>query len=232
MFDQFIIIEWFRENTTGAVEDLGPGDYQQLGNYDRTSRYHKTAFTNQPYSPSLLGKYWCQVINITTYPGQPLMRSNVFTLLAPENYSGPTCILIQEEHNVACADLLLVLSSATQPTSSHDCLTTSATFHNVFVSPSYSFPTYCPHVATIIICTQQLLLHSHCGSAMHQLQCSNNTGHMYISVTATIQVILTQLMVHCNYTCSCVYNVTIVILLMYLLPDQLMCIAITEHVVR
>ena len=120
MFDQFIIIEWFRENTTGAVEDLGPGDYQQLGNYDRTSRYHKTAFTNQPYSPSLLGKYWCQVINITTYPGQPLMRSNVFTLLAPENYSGPTCILIQEEHNVACADLLLVLSSATQPTSSHD----------------------------------------------------------------------------------------------------------------
>ena len=46
-----------------------------------------TKFLNQPYSPSLLGKYWCQVINTTADPDQPLMRSNVFTLVAPGDYS-------------------------------------------------------------------------------------------------------------------------------------------------
>ena len=82
-------VRWFRENTAGAVEDLGLGDPDQsLSNTDWFSRYHSTAFFNQPYSPSLLGKYWCQVINTTADPDQPLMRSNVFTLLAPGDYSG------------------------------------------------------------------------------------------------------------------------------------------------
>ena len=87
------MIRWFRENTTGAVEDLGIGDpvSQPSGSNDRTSRYHDTSFLNQPYSPSLLGKYWCQVINTTADPDQPLMRSNVFTLLAPGNYNGSAC---------------------------------------------------------------------------------------------------------------------------------------------
>ena len=53
-------IKWFRENTTGAVKSLGRGIVQH--GTDRISRYHKTAFLNQTYSPSLLGKYWCQVI--------------------------------------------------------------------------------------------------------------------------------------------------------------------------
>ena len=98
-------IRWFRENTTGAVKDLVLGDpFFQQGN-DRTSRYHDTAFTNQPYSPSLLGKYWCQVINTTADPCQPLMRSNVFTLLAPGDYSGPACSGVQTVENIACADL-------------------------------------------------------------------------------------------------------------------------------
>ena len=84
-------IRWFRENTTGAVEDLGLGDpIDQLGT-DRISRYHDTTFLNQPYRPSLLGKYWCQVINKTADPDQPLMRSNVFTLLAPGNYCESKC---------------------------------------------------------------------------------------------------------------------------------------------
>ena len=102
------MIRWFRENTTGAVEDLGLGDpIDQLGT-DRISRYHDTAFIDQPYSPSLLGKYWCQVINTTADPDQPLMRSNVFTLLAPGDYSGRMCgpaSLVQEEVNETCADL-------------------------------------------------------------------------------------------------------------------------------
>ena len=96
-------IKWFRENTTGAVKSLGRGIVQH--GTDRISRYHKTAFLNQTYSPSLLGKYWCQVINKTADPDQPLMRSNVFTLLAPGNYSGPTCSRVQRVDNIACADL-------------------------------------------------------------------------------------------------------------------------------
>ena len=99
-------IEWFRENTDGLVQCLGLGDpVSQLSNTERSSRYHDNKFINQPYSTSLLGKYWCQVINTTADPDQPLMRSNVFTLLAPENYSGPTCIGLQPLVNITCADL-------------------------------------------------------------------------------------------------------------------------------
>ena len=104
--DQFMI-KWFRENTTGAVKDLGLGDpVQDLG----AERFLSSYPFNQPYSPSLLGKYWCQVIiNTTADPDQPLMRSNVFTLLAPENYSGPTCssipgLKMQLVGNITCAD--------------------------------------------------------------------------------------------------------------------------------
>ena len=108
MSDQFMI-KWFRENTTATVEDLGLGDpVTPLGDNRFLSEYHSTAFSNQPYSPSLLGKYWCQVINTTADPDQPLMRSNVFTLLAPGDYSGSTCSSIRLQYhvvrNVTCAD--------------------------------------------------------------------------------------------------------------------------------
>ena len=103
-------IRWFRENTTGTVEDLGLGDpNQSQGNMHWYSRYHDSDFFNQQYNPSYLGKYWCQVINTTADPDQPLMRSNVFTLLAPENYTQPTCVnqstVTQTMNNITCADL-------------------------------------------------------------------------------------------------------------------------------
>ena len=107
MIDNKYEVRWFRENTTGAVEDLGLGDPNiPQGMLDWFSRYHDTALIHRPYSPSLLGKYWCQVINTTADPDQPLMRSNVFTLLAPGDYStsGSVCG-IQAEANIACADL-------------------------------------------------------------------------------------------------------------------------------
>ena len=86
-------IRWFRENTTGAVEDLGHGyPNKSQNNMFWFSRYHDKDFFNQQYNSSYLGKYWCQVINTTANPDQPLMRSNVFTLLAPENYTQPTCV--------------------------------------------------------------------------------------------------------------------------------------------
>ena len=102
-------IRWFRENLAGAVEDLGRGDPDRLlGDFLWFSRYHDKDFFNQQYNPSYLGKYWCQVINTTADPDQPLMRSNVFTLLAPENYTQPTCVnqTIQTVKNVTCADLV------------------------------------------------------------------------------------------------------------------------------
>ena len=112
MSDQFII-KWFRENTTGAVEDLGLGNPVEeltgIKTIDQFSSYHEAALFNHPYSPSLLGKYWCQLINTTADPDQPLMRSNVFTLLAPGDYNGPTCnslpgLKYQSVGNIACAD--------------------------------------------------------------------------------------------------------------------------------
>ena len=104
--DQFMI-KWFRENTTGAVENLGLGDpVNELGT-DHFSQYHKKGLSSQPYSLSLLGKYWCQMINTTT--ADPDQRSNVFTLLAPWNYSGKTCssipgLKMQVVGNITCAD--------------------------------------------------------------------------------------------------------------------------------
>ena len=99
-------IRWFRENTTGAVEDLGHGDpNESRENMNWFSRYD---FFSQQYNTSYLGKYWCQVINTTADPDQPLMKSNVFTLLAPENYTRPTCLnqstTVQTVDNSTCAD--------------------------------------------------------------------------------------------------------------------------------
>ena len=108
MIDDEFEVRWFRENTTGAGEDLGLGDPNIPLGMDWFSRYHDTAFFNQLYSPSLLGKYWCQVISTTADPDQPLMRSNMFTLLAPGDYIGSTCSgnsIIQFVDNVTCADL-------------------------------------------------------------------------------------------------------------------------------
>ena len=80
-------IRWFMENTTGFVVNLGNGSFENTRTLSNTknvlvtSQYHDTNFYNQQYNPSFLGKYWCQVINATADPDQPLMRSNVFTLL-------------------------------------------------------------------------------------------------------------------------------------------------------
>ena len=113
-------IRWFRENTTGAVEDLGLGNpNQSQGNMHWFSRYHDSDFLNQQYNSSYLGKYWCQVINTTAGPDQSLMRSNVFTLLAPENYTQPTCAnqstVTQTMKNITCADLPVHSEQTTLP---------------------------------------------------------------------------------------------------------------------
>ena len=119
-------IRWFRENTTGAVEDLGLGfPNNSQGGMHWYSRYHDSDFFSQQYNPSYLGKYWCQVINTTADPDQPLMKSNVFTLLAPENYTNLTCSGVQWESNITCAHSVMDCSElstsvpAPVPTSAH-----------------------------------------------------------------------------------------------------------------
>ena len=95
---------------------------------------------------AIIGKYWCQVINTTADPDQPLMRSNVFTLLAPEDYSQLTCsAVVQSEFNSTCADLpvqITLLTSLTTTTLSSymsihcskipDCTTISAGCRSMF----------------------------------------------------------------------------------------------------
>ena len=105
-------IRWFRQNTTGGVEDLGRGNLDEALDNDWLSRYRITELLNQQYNSSFAGKYWCQVINTTADPDQPLIRSNVFTLLPPDNYmhTAPTCfraLTLQQLQvfNVTCADL-------------------------------------------------------------------------------------------------------------------------------
>ena len=98
------------------MEDLGIGFPLVQHSTDRTSRHHVVDFLNQSYGSSLLGKYWCQVINTTADPDQPLMRSNVFTLLAPGDYSESLCTAVQSSHDtITCADL----SNRTETTTSH-----------------------------------------------------------------------------------------------------------------
>ena len=106
-------IRWFKENKTGEIVDLGLGSHithKELPNMilETKSRYHDYKFFNKPYNMTFLGKYWCQVINTTADSYQPLMRSNVFTLLPPDNYNGSTCAKnLQFVYKTTCADLTI-----------------------------------------------------------------------------------------------------------------------------
>ena len=106
-------IRWFRENMTGGVEELGRGSTETICGDSVSSRYHDRDLLDQQYSPSLLGKYWCQVINTTSDPDQPLMRSSVFTLLAV--LTTMECPTVQALANATCAGS----TNSTQPLASN-----------------------------------------------------------------------------------------------------------------
>ena len=116
-------IKWFKENMTEDLVDLGLGfpEHQIIHSSDdfiTNSRYHDKSFRHQQYNPSFLGKYWCQVINTTADSYQPLMRSNVFTLLPPDNYTGLGCrsmnLSVQFIDNKKCADMLATAYTSTE----------------------------------------------------------------------------------------------------------------------
>ena len=105
-------IRWFKENDTSIV-NLGrwsPEKYSLVFNtmymYINTTSTYRLKQVTQQYNSSFRGKYWCQVINTAADPEQPLMRSNVFTLLPPEYYNEYRCpagLFLQD--NITCADL-------------------------------------------------------------------------------------------------------------------------------
>ena len=159
-------IRWFRENLTGAVEELGLGDPVISYCKGLFSRYHHAKFINRPYNPSYLGKYWCQVINTTADPDQPLMRSNVFTLLAPENYTQPTCvnqIETQIVKNITCADLPVHSEQTTLPAP-------TTTLSSCSRTPE------CTTVGKIYDLLHTLLL-SNLSCLLHIVSCSEWTAH-------------------------------------------------------
>ena len=64
------------------------------------------------------------LVNTTADPDQPLMRSNVFTLLAPENYTQPTCInqtVMQVVANINCANLSVHSDQTVLPVPTTKC---------------------------------------------------------------------------------------------------------------
>ena len=115
----------------GQVENLGLGEPEFPQGDGMVSRYHETKFRHNQYNPSFLGKYWCQVINTTADPDQPLMRSNVFTLLPPSNYTGSRCgASLQYITKRTCADLSDTALSNT---------TTTTTDTSTIMKPGLSF---------------------------------------------------------------------------------------------
>ena len=209
--DALFQIRWFRENTAGTVETLGGGIpiFRQSWT-DLTSRYQNRAFLNQPYSPSLLGKYWCQVINTTADPDQPLMRSNVFTLLAPGTYNESTCSKIQSADNITCADLSDNQTTSLDPTQQ---TSTELTPSSINCTATSEFPSTNPipsdvivyagvsgGVLLVIVITQQVIIvilivmkrrsRKTVGQATAAGQCITVCDH-YSTVGSVLQVMIT-----------------------------------------
>ena len=71
------------------VENLGTGTGQQETTNSERIVLQGIANLNQaPFSEEMPGEYWCQAV-ITNSSGQYLAtRSNVLTVLRPENYTG------------------------------------------------------------------------------------------------------------------------------------------------
>ena len=90
----------------GLMTDLGLGIHiGTSANMTQISQYRW--LINQPYNAQWLGRYWCQpVVNQLAGTITPvLMKSNVFTLLAPSAYSSQQiCTEVQTMTNITCAN--------------------------------------------------------------------------------------------------------------------------------
>ena len=188
-------IRWFRERN-GQVEELGPGSYTVQVQEDWLSRYHDTKLWVQPYSPSLLGRYWCQVIKTSVTPHQPLSRSNLFTLLAPEAYTCSNTAMIQTVTNITCADLPVpqhqVISTATQhqvlsTTPQHQVLSTTPQHQVLSTTPQHQVLSTAPQHQVISTTPQHQVLFT---TPQHQVL-STAPQHQVLSTAPQHQVLST-----------------------------------------
>ena len=97
---------WYRKRSCdGMVENLGPGTGKQEATNAEKIHLLGIANLNQaPFSEEMPGEYWCQAV-ITNSSGQYLAtRSNVLTVLRPENYTGlAVCSSVPYTSAVMCA---------------------------------------------------------------------------------------------------------------------------------
>ena len=97
---------WYRERSCdGLVENLGPGSGEiETTNSERIMLQGIANLNNAPFSEEMPGEYWCQAV-ITNSSGKYLAtRSNVLTVLRPENYTGlSVCSSVQFTDASKCA---------------------------------------------------------------------------------------------------------------------------------
>ena len=98
-------IHWFHRDLMGNIEDLERPDF-----YTGNSMGQRAAFgnqwTNQVFTESMLGDYWCQVIVTSTQPDTHLGRGNTFTIEEPGYYDNEllTCSGSISVLETVCAD--------------------------------------------------------------------------------------------------------------------------------
>ena len=123
-------IAWFAESA-GTVRPLVFGHSISEGTNFVQSRLAITPNLGSKFCNKIKNgsKFWCQVVNTTGGAYQPLMKSNVFELMAPEDYNDQRCPTTVMETKTTCADV---------PTSSPTSSSTSQEFYSLspFVAPS------------------------------------------------------------------------------------------------
>ena len=71
------------------VENLGAGTgKQETTNSERIDLQRITNLNEAPFSEEMPGEYWCQAVIANSSGKYLATRSNVLTVLRPENYTG------------------------------------------------------------------------------------------------------------------------------------------------
>ena len=78
-------IHWFQRDKNGVVTDLGRPEFFTSGNH-RKEVYYGLHLNDKDFTESMLGTYWCQVIDTSQQPNLYLGTSNNFTILRPNEY--------------------------------------------------------------------------------------------------------------------------------------------------
>ena len=140
-------LSWYRRRSNdGMVENLGPGDMRQ--EHTDTESIVLSGITGlnlAAFSEDMPGDYWCQV-EVTNSSGQfPLARSNILTLLRPEDYPGlSVCSGVHSVGTHTCADITQLPSPLTTSFLPNPSLPTTSTL--LQSSPSPTSPTgKCTH---------------------------------------------------------------------------------------